>query len=138
MPTIQCSHQNHDGKTRCPFCRYTAAGHLIRTYVSPYETYDVVVVFSRYIPGRRTAIQLVDSNTGEPVAMATVNLPDEPMAANEIAVKNYAENEGMYDWMIAQGFIEPVHRVVRSGYVDIPICRLRVAKDECIPVETKL
>lgn len=70
----------------------------------------------------RLALRLVDPDTGEPIATATVNLPDEPLAPNEIAVKDYSENEGMTQTLALGGIIVgKARRYVRSGFVTIGI-----------------
>lgn len=46
------------------------------------------------------------------------------LKAGELAIKDYSENEGMLEALIYHGYIKPPHRYIRSGYVDIPICKL--------------
>lgn len=77
----------------------------------------------RYGNGR-TALQLVDAEDGAPVATATVNLVDQPLAEGEVFVKDYAENAGMLDALTKAGIVEPTGERVRSGFVDIPKCKL--------------
>lgn len=49
---------------------------------------------------------------------------------NEIAIKNYSENEGILDILIEQGVINEPHRYVSSGYVNnIPVCTLKEVQD---------
>lgn len=57
------------------------------------------------------------------VAVASVNLPG--LAIDEIAIKDYSENEGMYKTLLDAGLILPAHRFQDSGYIEnIPICYL--------------
>lgn len=72
----------------------------------------------------RTALQLVDSKTGEPIATATVNIPDKHLEENEIFIKNYSENEGMLLALIKAGIVEVTGRSVQSGFVNIPIAKI--------------
>jgi hypothetical protein len=61
----------------------------------------------------------------EPLAVCTVNLPDAALPRDEIFVKDYSENEGMSDWMIAQDIIMPEPEgFTESGYVTIPRYKL--------------
>lgn len=46
------------------------------------------------------------------------------LAHNEIAIKNYSENEGIYEQLIAQEVILPAHRTVEQEFVTFPICYL--------------
>lgn len=91
-----------------------------------FREWDCVVEKHRYANGR-TAIRLIDEHDEtSSIAMATVNLPDEPMAADEVAIKDYSENEGMLAALTEAGVVEPSHRVCVSGYVTVPVCRVRV------------
>ena len=69
------------------------------------------------------AMQLVDAETGEPIAVATVN-PGFELPRGFIGVKDWSENEGMVEALLAAGIIDEVTTKVPSGYVSIPICRL--------------
>lgn len=82
----------------------------------------------RYGNGR-TALQLVDAEDGSPIAKATVNLPDVEMAPDEVAIKSYAENEGLLEVLTDAGIVEPTSRVVVSGYVTVPVCRLKGGRE---------
>lgn len=80
----------------------------------------------QYDRNYRPAIQLVCEN-GEPWATATVNLPNEFITENEVAVKDYSENKGVLQALIDAGIVyEPVWSV-QSGFVTIPVCRLKVS-----------
>lgn len=76
-----------------------------------------------YSDGNRTALMLQCEN-GEPMAKCTVNLPDDHLGADEVAVKSYSENEGMVEALMAAGVIEKPYRSIQSGHVQIPVCRL--------------
>lgn len=57
------------------------------------------------------------------VAVATTNL--EGLNLNEVAIKDYSENEGMYRTLLDAGIIQPAHKYQDSGWVkNIPICYL--------------
>ncbi len=72
----------------------------------------------------RVALKLVDAEDGSPIATATVNLPDVPLGKNQVLIKNYSENEGMLDALVAAGVVKPTGKTIRSGYVEVPICEL--------------
>jgi len=65
------------------------------------------------------ALRLIDQETYETIAVATVNIPQ--LITGELAIKDYSENEGMLDALIAAGIVEPPHRYYPSGFVKIPI-----------------
>lgn len=53
---------------------------------------------------------------------ATVNING--LHGDEVAIKNYSENEGLLDVLLSLGVIEPPHRRVASGFVTIDICNM--------------
>lgn len=58
------------------------------------------------------------------VAVATTNLPG--LAENELAIKDWSENEGMYQTLLGSDIITPAHRYEQSGWIEaIPICYLK-------------
>ena len=86
---------------------------------------DFELKFGYYANGR-TAMTLNDPETGQTYAKATVNLINEPMDENEVAIKDYAENDGMYNALGMAGIISSPSRIVRVGYSSAPICTLLV------------
>ena len=83
------------------------------------------IVFSKYL-NDRTAIMLTDVDDGSPVAIASVNLPDTAMDDDEIAIKDYSENEGILEVLVENKIVSEPIRFVKSGYVEIPICKLLI------------
>ncbi len=78
------------------------------------------VHFDKYANGQN-AIQLVSD--GEPWATASVAI-DYPVKDDEVAVKNYSENEGMVDCLKEAGIIGEQVGNFASGFVVIPIFKL--------------
>ena len=81
----------------------------------------------RYYNGRIAITYSIveDEEIGqEPFCTATINLPDEPLEEDEVIIKSYAENEGLYQCMMRDGVISEVIRWVRSGFIEAPVCRL--------------
>ncbi len=87
--------------------------------------YSCKLSFARYINGG-IAIRLVDAEDHTPIAMATICVTDAQLKEGEVLIKDYSENQGMVDTLTEAGIIEKTGRTVRSGYVDIPVCRLLV------------
>jgi hypothetical protein len=71
----------------------------------------------------RVALPLYAVEDGSPVAVATVNMPELSLARDEVVIKDYSENEGMLDLLVAAGVVSPPLREVRSGYVTLYVCR---------------
>lgn len=91
---------------------------------------DCWIGWAQYSNDRR-AIQLmtmVDGVYEEPVTRATVNIPEHHLNEDEVAIKDWSENEGMVEALVEAGVIHPPHRHIQSGYVQVPIARWR--KDE--------
>jgi len=71
------------------------------------------------------AIKLLDTETGEPIAICTINLPE--LRTDELAIKDYSENNGMYQTLLDYKIIKPAHRFTKSGFIDnIPVCYLNM------------
>jgi hypothetical protein len=83
------------------------------------------LVPERYENGR-IRLRLRDSDDGESVATATINVPEEPLAKDEVIVKDYSENEGMLDALVRAGVVEPTGRVCVSGLTQSPVCKLKI------------
>ncbi len=74
----------------------------------------------------RVALELIHAVDGDPIARASVNLVEESMAPDEIAIKDYAENEGMLSTLIEAKIISTPLRFVTNGFVQFPICKLLI------------
>jgi hypothetical protein len=97
--------------------------NIILIYNSKYATYRCYLEFLTYATGNK-ALRLIDSTDGSPVATCTVNLPD--LKSDEIAIKDYSENQGMLDFLLENNIITSPHRYLESGYItNIPVCKLK-------------
>lgn len=81
-----------------------------------YINQRALLSFGQYENGA-TAISLFDPQDGEPLAVATVNLPHEVPAPGRVFIKNYSENEGMVSALLQAGVISLPHRLLDAGYV---------------------
>ena len=84
-------------------------------YDSPYqhEPDTVYIIVETYPLTNTPKIQIV-SKDGEPLATATsemVRLKD-----NEVAIKDYHENIGMYKFLLNNNLITPPHRHIYSKH----------------------
>lgn len=68
-----------------------------------------------------TVLQLIDQD-GLPYATATMWISG--LEKDEVAIKNYSENEGMLHALMSAGIVEAPHRTVLNGYVTVPVCKL--------------
>lgn len=83
------------------------------------------VVKSTYLNNGRIALELVDAETGEPMAKATMNIPEAKLAADEVLIKDYSENAGMVKTLIEGGVIEPTPlQSFNTGFVVVDSYKL--------------
>ena len=71
----------------------------------------------------RNAILLIDED-GDELCVGSVNIPDADIAPDEVAIKDYSENEGMLSFLMENAIVSAPVRQEQSGYVTIPICKL--------------
>ncbi len=72
----------------------------------------------------RIALSLLDSETGENIAMATINMPEVQLEHDEVLIKNNSENEGILSALIEAGIISNTIRLVPTGYVNVHLCKV--------------
>lgn len=88
-----------------------------------FKKWDCLIMHGKYYNGR-TALELIDAEDNEPVAVATVNIPEEILEEDEVIIKDYSENEGMLDCLVENKIVTPPHRYVNTGYVTCPVSYL--------------
>ena len=82
--------------------------------------------FGKYHGNHRTAIELVCHNTGELIATATVNVPSIELKENEVIIKDYSENQGMFQALFNAGIVKLNRIDTQSEWVDFHICELLI------------
>ena len=87
-----------------------------------FNDWNCVLNTAGYINGG-TALLLNDADNGEPVARATVWVPG--LSDDEVAIKDYSENSGMLTALVDADIVTLPHRFVESGFVTIPVCKLK-------------
>jgi hypothetical protein len=87
--------------------------------------------FRRYADNGRVVIDLVDDEGV--YARATSNLPEVTLAPDEVIIKDWSENAGMTEALVAAGVVEDTGRRVNAGYVQGTVCRLLIAPTEDKP-----
>jgi hypothetical protein len=92
-----------------------------------YRNYNVKLVFSHYISNDNTCLALYDKHD-ELITVCSVNT-DLKLSRNEMAIKNYGENKGMLNWLINNGIVALPHNLIQSGFVLIPICKIKIDFD---------
>ena len=95
---------------------------MVKT-VFPYKGTDLVVSIGNYQSGRK-AIVLHDAFSGECYIAPTADLPLDVKFYNEVLVKDYSENEGMFKFLTENNIVTFTGRTVASGFVELYICFL--------------
>lgn len=89
-----------------------------------FKGYTLSIEMTRYAGNDRPAIQVIDMEDGYPYCMATVNMPDMDLADNEVAIKNWSENEGILECLQANGVVGPTKRRMPTGFVYVDVVDL--------------
>lgn len=68
------------------------------------------------------ALQLFEDNSDRtPHATATVCIPEAGIRAGQALIKDYEENAGMLEALVAAGIVRPTGRRVKSGFVEVHV-----------------
>lgn len=92
-----------------------------------FKSWNCFLNLGYYGAGGRLAIKLLSDEEnadkgvyyGEPIAVATVNIPEIELKDNEIIIKNYSENEGMLETLKNFGFITEAKREISTGHTTV-------------------
>lgn len=107
------------------------------------KEYAVRVNTREHYSNGRTVIRLVgahESDWGEPILTASVNLPDLDCPKGEAWIKDYSENEGVKDWLIAEGLIEAESEAVHRLYFNTLVTRHKLilaAERKTAPIDPR-
>jgi hypothetical protein len=88
------------------------------------QTWAGTIEREAYTTGGRTALAFIDSH-GESIATLTFN-PDQSveLGENEVVIKDYSENEGVFAQLVEQGIVRDTGRRVQSGHIVAPIAEI--------------
>jgi hypothetical protein len=94
-------------------------------FKSPYSEEPVTLYLSKrtYPQSGNVRLDLIDAADHCPYMTCTVYLKG--LAKDEVAIKNYSENEGVLSLLVKEGVVLAPHRYELSGYVKIPVCKLK-------------
>jgi len=99
---------------------------MTKTNIIQFKQWSYGIKKTNYATKGRIALQLYDLQDYQPIATATVNLPDESIEEGHVFIKNWSENEGIYQALLKAGVIEPLVRRVSTGYVEAYVCKLLI------------
>jgi hypothetical protein len=81
---------------------------------------------NRKYGNNRTAIILVERGTGEDFLTASTNIPDKHIDLDEVIIKDFSENQGIFKALVNIGAITDTGKKVSSGYVTCPVGKLNL------------
>lgn len=91
------------------------------TYNSRYGSYEnCYLIKTTYAETKGMRLDIYNDSELGPISTVTVNLGK--LNPGEIAIKDYAENEGMLLEMQRIGLVGEPTRFIKSGFVSVPIC----------------
>jgi len=104
-----------------------------------FKDYNCLVKIEEYISGKMPAIFLYNADSmwmddfciiqGLHVLFtATSNMPDEHLNQDEVIIRNYDENEGIYECLVKAQVISEAIRFTR--YTRQPICKLLLKQED--------
>lgn len=82
-------------------------------------------VRKEYYDNGRVALILNDEN-GEQYCIATINIPEQILAPNEVIIKDYSENKGVLKALIDAKIVADTGKKVDLPYCQVPICTLLI------------
>lgn len=89
-----------------------------------FNGFDCNVKFSIYTNNNATGILLVDDDE-DLVTVASVNVDEEEILPDEVAIKDYSENKGIVDVLVDAGVIDKDSvRFIPSLFVIVPVFKL--------------
>lgn len=85
--------------------------------------YNNARLVKRAYSNGNVAIQAIDPEDGETIAILSVNTGDK-VAQDHVAIKDYSENSGALESLKSAGVVGEPEYFLRSGFVTIPVCKL--------------
>lgn len=77
----------------------------------------------RYIHNDSVCLRLVAADSGELLCVATTMIAGYDPAPGCVFIKNWSENEGVYEALFAAGVVGPIIRKIPAGYTEAYECK---------------
>ena len=86
-----------------------------------YDTYeDCKVVYAKY-PCGQNALIILESHD-EPLMKASCTIPEYPIADNQVLIKNWSENEGIFQELVRHKIIKFTGKKIPTDFVYAHLC----------------
>lgn len=96
-----------------------------------FKEWPCIVVVERY-DNDRIALKLIHAEEGDPIATATINIPEYPVPEEHVLIKDWSENCGMVESLVAAGLIEDTGIKVTTGFVSASLVKLLIPIDRLV------
>ena len=88
------------------------------------------IFIEEYEGNGQAAISLITTETewtvaGEPMATASVCIPDMNFQEGQTALKTWSENEGLYEALVQAGVVKATGRMAYAGNMPCPIVQIQ-------------
>lgn len=90
-----------------------------------FQEWNCIVEKAFYF-NNRVALELIHEETGDSIAIATVNIPDYKLPKGCVLIKDWSENEGMHAALVEAGVVGPQIALIPTGFVDAILCKLLI------------
>lgn len=80
------------------------------------------IYLTRFIEDNYPVLMIGNAEAGEVYAICNINPWYEKLNDYEFVIKDYSENEGIFNWLIENDFIQKPHRFIQSGYTINSVC----------------
>ena len=87
-----------------------------------YADCTAYVVEKTYSQPNNLCLEIHDFHSDEPLLIATTNVAGYVCDPGHVLIKNWSENEGIYEALLKAGVIGPVVRRVPTGFVEAYEC----------------
>lgn len=77
----------------------------------------------RYLHNDSVRLTLFDANADELLCVATVMIMGYNPAPGCVFIKNWSENEGVYEALFSAGVVGPIIRKIPAGYTEAYECK---------------
>lgn len=90
-----------------------------------YKLHNTIVNVSIAKYGNRRPAILIKDEEGLPYMTATINVSNYECPIEDVVIKNYSENEGIYEWLVERNIILPAYGELSLPHgIHVPICEL--------------
>jgi len=91
---------------------------IIEDLIIKFRDWSCMVQVGKYPKGGHTFLHLLDSEDGSPICTASVNVPEVNLDKGQIIIKDYSENEGVYQSLVDAGVISETWMPWPLGWVE--------------------